>query len=151
MLISLFLPWYSAGGTDLTAWESMALDDVILAITAILAIAAAFVVGVPRLSSVSVAITSLAILPAVVCLVVTVYRLISPAPPVDVSLEVGAWLGLAAALAIVVGAWTGANDEGPARRNREAERRAAEDALARAELLKLPGNGPGTGAEPAGS
>jgi hypothetical protein len=116
----------------------MAVDDVILAVAAVLAIIAAFAVGVPRLGSVSVAITSLAILPAVVGLVVTVYRLISPAPEGDVSLEIGAWLGLLASLAIAVGAWTGADDEGPARRSPEAERRAAEAALAHAELLKLP-------------
>src|SRR5689334_1281620 len=100
MLVALFLPWYSAGGENATAWQSMAVDDVILATTAVLAIAAALIVALPRVSMLSVAATSLAILPAVVGLILTIYRLISPAPPVDVSLEVGAWLGLASTLAI---------------------------------------------------
>jgi hypothetical protein len=147
MLVALFLPWYSADGTSWSAWEAMAFDDVILAVAAVLAIIAALSVGVPRLGSVSVAITSLAIMPAVVGLVVTVYRLVSPAPEGDVSLEIGAWLGLFAALAIAVGAWTGADDEGPARRSPEAERRAAEAALARAEVLKLPPDAGGGSAE----
>lgn len=151
MLASLFLPWYSAGGNDVTAWQSMAVDDVILAVAAILVIIAAFVVGLPRVSSLSVAATSLAILPAAVGLVVTIYRLISPAPAIDVSLGVGAWLGLGAALAIAAGAWTGANDEGPARRNAEAERRGTEQGLARSELLKLPADGAGGGATRAGT
>jgi hypothetical protein len=151
LLVSLFLPWYSAGGQSQTAWEAMALDDVILAIVAVLAIGAAVIVGIPRLRSVSVATTSLAILPAVVGLLLTVYRLVSPAPPVDVSLDVGAWLGLAATMAIAVGAWTGANDEGPARRSTGAEQRAAQEALARAELLKLPAEGANSGIEPAGT
>ena len=151
MLVSLFLPWYSVGGQKLSAWEAMAVDDVILAIAAVLAIVATIVVGIPRLLSISVAITSLAILPALVGLVVTVYRLISPAPEGDVSLEIGAWLGLAATLSIAVGAWKGADDEGPARRSRAAEERAAQDALARAELLKLPAEGTGAGAKPAGT
>jgi hypothetical protein len=138
MLVALFLPWYSTGADDLTAWEAMAVDDVILALAALLAIAAAFVAGSERLGSLSVAAPSLAIIPALVGLVVTVYRIVSPAPAVDVSLEIGAWLGLAAALAIVVGAWAGAADEGPARRNPSADRRAAEEALARAEVLTLP-------------
>jgi hypothetical protein len=138
MIVALFLPWYEAGGRNLSAWESMAVDDVILAITAVLAVVAAFVVAFPRISSLSVAATSLAVLPAVVGLVVTVYRLVSPAPPFDVSLGVGAWLGLAATLAIAVGGWTGASDEGRARRNAEAERRSAADAMERAELLDLP-------------
>jgi hypothetical protein len=150
MLIALFLPWYSTDGTSWSAWEAMAVDDVILAVTAVIAIVAAFVVGVPRLGSVSVAVTSLAILPAAVGLVVTVYRLISPAPSVDVSLEYGAWLGLLAAAAIAIGAWSGAKDEGPARRSAEAERRAAEEGLAQAELLKLPSGRGGGDAEPAG-
>lgn len=138
MLVALFLPWYSTGAEDLTAWEAMAVDDVILAVAALLAIVGAFLVGSKRLRSVSVAATTLAIIPALVGLVVTIYRVISPAPPVDVALEVGAWLGLAAALAIAVGAWAGAVDEGTARRNPAADRRAAEEALARVEILTLP-------------
>jgi hypothetical protein len=148
MLVALFLPWYSADGKNLNAWQAMAFDDVILALTAVLAIAGAFVVGLRRLSSLSVASTSLAIMPAVIGFVVTVYRLVSPAPPYDVSLGVGAWLGLAATTAIAVGAWTGATDEGPARRTREAERRAAEEGMARAELLKLPSDAPAGGTQP---
>jgi hypothetical protein len=151
MLVALFLPWYSADGKNLTAWQAMAVDDVILAVAALLVIAAAFVVGLPRVSSLSVAATSLGILPAVVGLVLTVYRLVSPAPPFDVSLGVGAWLGLAATTAIAIGAWSGATDEGPARRNREAERRATEAGLARAELLKLPPDGGRASTDPAGS
>jgi hypothetical protein len=148
MLVALVLPWYSANGESATAWQTMAVDDVILAVAAVLAIAAAFVVALPRLYSLSVAATALAILPAAVGLVVTIYRLISPAPEVDVSLDVGAWLGLAAAAAIAVGAWTGAKDEGPARRSAEAERRAAAEALARTELLELPAEGGGADREP---
>jgi hypothetical protein len=151
MLVALVLPWYSADGQDLTAWQAMAVDDVILAVAAVLAIIAAFAVSIRSLSSISVAITSMAIMPAAIGLVVTVYRLISPAPEGDVSLEVGAWLGLAAALAIAVGAWEGATDEGPARRSPEAERRGAAEGMARSELLKLPPESGSSGPEPAGS
>jgi hypothetical protein len=150
MLVALFLPWYSADGRDLTAWQAMAVDDVILAVAAVVAIVAAFVVGLRRVSSLSVAATSLAILPAVVGLIVTVYRLVSPAPPVDASLGVGAWLGLVATTAIAFGAWKGATDEGLARRKPESARRAAEEGVARSELLKLPNQGTPSGAEPVG-
>lgn len=148
MLVALFLPWYSAGGQSVTAWQSMAVDDVILAIAAVLAIAAAFIVSLRRLSGFSVAATSLAILPAIVGLVVTVYRLVSPAPLVDVSLEAGAWLGLVAAIGIFIGAWAGATDEGPARPSPDAERRAAAESLARVELLPLPGSPQARAPEP---
>ena len=141
MLVALFLPWYSVAGQDLNAWQSMALDDVILAVAAVLAIAAALFVGVRRWTSLSVATTSLVLLPAAISLVVTVYRLISPAPAGDASIEVGAWLALVAALGMVIGAWRGAKDEGPARRSRAAERKAADEARTRAELLTVPGEG----------
>lgn len=136
-IVALFLPWYSAGDQSASAWKAMAFDDVILFVAALLAIAAALTVALRRVSSLSVAATSLALLPAAVGFIVTVYRLVSPAPPVDVSLEVGAWLALLASIGIVVGAWNGAVDEGPARRNPEAERRATEEGLARTELLPL--------------
>src|SRR5436190_1616396 len=122
MLVALFLPWYSADGTSLSAWQAMAVDDVILAVAAVLAVIAAFTVAFPRLGSLSVAATSLG---------------------------VGAWLGLIAATTIVIGAWTGAGDEGPARRSPDSERRTAEEALAHAELLKLPPDTGGGGAEAA--
>jgi hypothetical protein len=142
MLVALFLPWYSSGNEDLNAWQSMAVDDVILAVVALLAIAAAVFVGLRRFTSLSVAVTSLAILPAVCGLVVTTYRLISPAPPGEVSLGVGAWLALAATVAIALGACAGAVDEGPSRRSPEAERQVADDAIATTEVVKLPPDGP---------
>jgi hypothetical protein len=148
MLIALFLPWYSVAGEDITAWQSMALDDVILALAAVLAILAALSVGLRRLTSLSVATTSLVILPAGIGLIVTVYRLLSPAPAADASIEIGGWLGLVAALGMVVGAWQGAKDEGPARRNAEIERRAAAEALAGTELLSLPAEGTSSSATP---
>ena len=141
MLVALFLPWYSAHGKSLTAWQAMAVDDVILCVAALLAIGAAVVVSVRQLSGVSVAATSLAVLPAVVGLIVTAYRLVSPAPPYEVSLEVGAWLALVAAIGIIVGAWNGAMDEGPARRTPEAKRRVAADAFAATQVLALSGDG----------
>ena len=137
LIVSLFLPWYEAGGQSVNAWESMAINDVLLLITGAVAVGAAFVVAGRRLSGLSVAATSLAILPAVVSVVLVTGRLIWPAPDADVSLGAGAWLGLVAALATAVGAWKGATDEGPARRNPAAERRATEEGLARSELLDL--------------
>jgi hypothetical protein len=150
LIVSLFLPWYSANGQQVNAWQSMAFDDVILAITGALAVGAAVVVGIKRLAGFSVGATSLAIMPAVIGLIVTVYRIVSPAPPEDVSLQAGAWLALVSALAIFVGSWEGAQDEGPARRSPQAERHAAAEAMAAAELLPLPGTGGNAGSEPSG-
>ena len=149
MLVALFLPWYSVAGEDLSAWDAMAVNDVILAVSAVLAIFAALFVGSKRGTSFSVATTSLVLLPAAVGLIITVWRLVSPAPGGDASIEIGAWVGLVAALGMAVGAWQGAKDEGPVRRNPEAERRAAAEALERAELLTLPERGTDAGPTPA--
>jgi hypothetical protein len=73
--------------------------------------------------------------------VLILYRLASPAPEADVSLAVGAWLGLAAVLGLVGGLWKGARDEGPARRGGERERQAAAAARESTELLALPPDG----------
>src|SRR5262249_4434381 len=119
MLVALFLPWYSVDGQKVNAWQSMAFNDIILAVAAVLSIAAALAVGLRSLYTISVAITALVLLPALISLIVTVYRVISPAPAGDASLEAGAWLALAAAISMFVGAWKGASDEGPARRTPE--------------------------------
>jgi hypothetical protein len=148
MLVALFLPWYSVAGQDVTAWESMAVDDVILACAAALAILAALSVGLRRITSLSVATTSLVLLPAGIGLIVTVYRLLSPAPAADASIAIGGWLGLAAAVGMAAGAWEGATDEGPARRNPDAERRGTQEGVERSELLTLPAEGRGADSAP---
>jgi hypothetical protein len=151
LIVSLFLPWYSVGGEELTAWQAMAVDDLLIALAALVGIGAAIVVGVPRLAGFSVASVTLGSIPAIVALILVIYRLVSPAPEADASLAVGAWLGLLAAAGVVAGLWAGARDEGPARRDRDTERAEAAAARERAELLALPadlgsaGSGQGAG------
>jgi hypothetical protein len=138
LIVSLFLPWYSLAGESATAWQTMAVDDVLITLAALIGLAAVMVVATPGLAGFSVAAVTLAALPALLALFLTIYRLASPAPEADVSLGIGAWLGLLGALGLVAGCWRGARDEGPARRDGAAEQRAAEAARERAELLALP-------------
>jgi hypothetical protein len=139
LLVSLFLPWYSVAGQDLTAWQAMAVDDLLIAVAALVAVGAAVVVATPRLAGFSVAAMTLGSLPGLIALVLVIFRLASPAPEADASLAVGAWLGLLGVVGVVAGCWAGARDEGPARRNPDAERAAAAAGRERAELLTLPG------------
>jgi hypothetical protein len=138
LLVALFLPWYTKDGRHATAWETMSVADILLALAAVGAIAAAVATAARPGAPVPIAFTALASLPATVGLVVAVWRVVSPAPPVDVGLGAGAWLGLAAAVAIAVGEWTGLADEGPERRDEARERTATEAERARAELLTMP-------------
>jgi hypothetical protein len=146
LIVSLFLPWYSVAGENVTAWQAMAVDDLLLALAGLVAVLGAIVVGMPRLAGFSVAAMTLGSLPGIVALVLAIYRVASPAPEADASLAAGAWLGLLAAAGVVAGCWAGARDEGPARRDPDAERIAAAAARERAELPTLPGEPGSAGA-----
>jgi hypothetical protein len=94
--------------------------DVLLALTAVLAIAAAVMAAAHRSPAVSLALSSLTVLVGLVTLVVFVVRLISPpelaiagvtAPDDDVSTAAGLKIGLAATVATLAGAFLSMRDE----------------------------------------
>jgi hypothetical protein len=111
LIVALFLPWYSVAGTDVTGWQAMTVDDVLIAIAALGALAALLVDAWPRLSGFAVAALSLGSIVGLVAVVLTIFRVADPAPAGDASLAAGAWLA----------------------------RKAAAAARERAELLPLPG------------
>jgi hypothetical protein len=139
LIVALFLPWYSVAGTDVTGWQAMTVDDVLIAIAALLALAALLVDAWPRLSGFAVAALSLGSIVGLVAVVLTIFRVADPAPAGDASLAAGAWLALAAAVGLTFGLVAGMRDEGPARRSEASARKAAAAARERAELLPLPG------------
>jgi peptidoglycan/LPS O-acetylase OafA/YrhL len=139
LVAALFLPWYDVGGRQVTAWQSRTVDDVLLALAGAGALAAALATA-RRRPVVPVAYTVLAVWCGVIAVAVAVWRIADPAPSGDAGLAVGAWLGLAGAVAVAVGSWAGASDEGPARRSEQAARSAAAAGRERAPLLPLPPN-----------
>jgi predicted lysophospholipase L1 biosynthesis ABC-type transport system permease subunit len=105
------LAWYEPSlGSSLTAWEAFTVTDVVLALVGVTALlfgaaaimrpAAAF--PVPGSSVVG----GFGALGAVL----VVIRLVNP--PADLSVQPGAWLGLAACLGMVIGAYYGMQEEG---------------------------------------
>jgi len=138
MLVALFLPWYSVGGKHVTAWQSMAVDDVLLALIAVGTLVADLATASRRRAAVPVAYTTMATLGGLVALILTVVRLADPAPSGHAGLAIGAWIGLVAALGLAGGASAGMRDEGPARRRESLGRSAAAAALEHAELVSLP-------------
>ncbi|MFL5895759.1 MAG: hypothetical protein ACJ76Z_11700 [Thermoleophilaceae bacterium] len=143
LLVSLFLPWYSVGGSHVSAWTAMAVDDVILAFAGVATLVAAAATAARPGTPVPIAYTALTAFVGVLAIVVTVWRVADPAAPASADLGPGAWVGLVAALGIAGGAWAGLGDEGPARRNPAAARTAAAAGLDSAELLSLPPEGGG--------
>jgi hypothetical protein len=105
LLVTSFLPWYSAGGEDATAWQAFSVIDLLIAVTAVLSLSAAIVV-IGRISvSYPIAGSTVATGFAAVALTLIVVRLIDPPGGGGVDVEYGAWLGLASAAAAAAGGY----------------------------------------------
>jgi hypothetical protein len=107
LLVASFLPWYSAGGVNATAWQAFSVTDLILAATAVMGMSVAACVLLHISVSYPVAGSSVATGFGFVAAVLIVIRMIDPPGSGDVSLEIGAWLGLASAIAITIGGYLG--------------------------------------------
>ena len=108
LLISLFLNWYGFGrgpdGDGFSAWTAFELVDLILALLAISAIAAAiepFVLSTPRLPERTGAVAG------PIALLLVAVSLINEPPAAqgfDSTMEIGAWLALAGSVIMCAGA-----------------------------------------------
>jgi hypothetical protein len=107
LLVVSFLPWYSAGDEELTAWEAFGVLDIVLAVAAVMALSVALVV-LTRLSvSYPVAGSSVTAGIGIVAFVWVLYRLVNPPGSGDLDREVGVWLGLLATAGVAWGGYLG--------------------------------------------
>jgi hypothetical protein len=107
LLVAGFLPWYSAGGENATSWQAFSATDIVLAAAAVMGMSVALCVLLRISVSYPVAGSSVATGFGAVAAVLIVIRMINPPGSGDVSLEIGAWLGLVSAIAITVGGYMG--------------------------------------------
>jgi hypothetical protein len=107
LLVATFLPWYSAGGENVTAWQAFSVTDVILAAAAAVALSVAACVLFRISVSYPVAGSSVATGLGTIAAVLIVIRLIDPPGGGGVDVEIGAWLGLVCAAAITLGGYMG--------------------------------------------
>jgi hypothetical protein len=110
LLVSLFLPWYGAGGEDATAWEAFAAIDVVLALVAASGVAVAPVTASQRVPAVPIAFAACVSLVALIGLVLVLVRLANLPGGFD-GREWGLWLALVAAAALVAGGGLAMRDE----------------------------------------
>jgi hypothetical protein len=110
LLLSLFLPWYEAGGENLTAWESLSLVDVLLALVAASAIVLPFVTASQRVPAVPIALAAFVAIAGMVGLVLVLSRLASLPDGAD-GREWAIWLALACVLGLMTGAAFAMRDE----------------------------------------
>lgn len=111
----MFLGWYERGDASYSAWQAFAVNDVTLAVAALMAITAAVLTAVHPTAAVPLALSSLASLVAVVALVLVAVRLIWPPGieegVVETARMTGAWLGLVATTLLTGGCLASIRDE----------------------------------------
>jgi hypothetical protein len=101
LLVSLFLPWYGAAGVSATGWESLTVVDVVLAITALGAMALPVLTAVQRTTAVPQAMTALLMPVALAAALLAVIHLLD-LPDGASSREAGVWIATVAAIAVFV-------------------------------------------------
>lgn len=114
LLVVSFLPWYSAGGQDATAWQAFSVVDLFIAAAALAGLLVGLVVLFRISVSYPVAGSTIATLFGSIALVLIIWRLVDP-PADGVDREVGAWLGLIAAAGIMIGGYLGMQEPRPVR------------------------------------
>jgi hypothetical protein len=105
----MFLDWYERGPVAINAWESFAVNDVILALAAVMAIAAFVLTVTQPTAAVPLALASLTTLVSILALVLVTVRVIWT-PDAD-GREIGAWLGLVATAVLTAGCLASIRDE----------------------------------------
>jgi hypothetical protein len=113
LLVITFLPWYSVGGEDATAWQAFTVVDLLIAAAAIAALSVA--IAVLGRISVSYPVAGSAVTAGFggLALLLIAYRLINPPGSGDVDREIGAWLGLIAAAGVTLGGYLGMQEPRP--------------------------------------
>jgi uncharacterized membrane protein len=112
LLVSLFLHWYGLDAHALTAWRAFSVTDVLLAAGALLGVAVPVVTAIAGGPAKPMASDVLAVLGGALAVLVILFRLIDqPGDNRLVTVEAGAWVGLAGALIQLAGAWWAMSDE----------------------------------------
>jgi hypothetical protein len=113
LLVTSFLPWYSTGGQNATAWQAFSFVDLVMAAAAVSALLVGIVV-LTRLS-VSYPIAGSAVTAGLggVAVLLILYRLINPPGSGDVDREIGAWLGRLAAAGVTYAGYLGMQEPKP--------------------------------------
>jgi hypothetical protein len=108
LIASLFLDWYGLGARGLGAsgWEAFSVLDVVLALLALVPLGLVVTQATRDSPSIPVAFSVFAAVAGIVATLLILYRVINQPGPNDlVTVELGAWIGLAASVAAAAGGW----------------------------------------------
>jgi hypothetical protein len=127
ILIMFIFDWFGPkGGTDLggtNAWQSYGFTDIILFITALVAVALAVTAASDGELGLPVALSAIVTALGIISVILVIISIISPPDydvpgvlggggQIDTSVEVGVFLGLIAALGATAGGWLAMQEEG---------------------------------------
>jgi carbon starvation protein CstA len=108
LLVSLRLDWYSGA----SAWRAFSVLDVVLALLALVPLALVVLQATRESPSLPVAFSVLTTLAGALATLLILYRILNqPGPNDRVEVELGAWIGLAAAALAAVGGWRSLREE----------------------------------------
>jgi hypothetical protein len=111
LLVSLFLPWYGAGGEgDASGWEALAAIDIALALVAAFGVSLLVITASQRVPAVPIALSAVVTFVGLIGVVLVLIRLAS-VPGGFEGREAGVWLGLLGTIGIVAGGWIAMRDE----------------------------------------
>ena len=112
IVVSLFEPWYEGPAGNLTAWNTFGPAVVLLLATLCAALAMVVSAVTERSTALPVSTAVWSVLLGLIGVIAAIVRVIER-PEHSSGLCIGAWLGLAGAVAILIGAWQVIRDERP--------------------------------------
>ena len=119
LLVALFLPWYEGRVVcvrgpcpqpERTGWEALAVNDVVLALVAAVALSLLIVTATQRVPAVPIALEALLTFAGVLATILVLVR-VGWTPEGLSDRAIGVWLALACAVGIVAGAMVAMRDE----------------------------------------
>lgn len=105
LLVSLFLPWYQLAGIDVTATEAFGFIDIWLLIVAGMGIALPLVTAIKDTPALPIAMDVLTSWVAFLGVLLVLFRTLNLPGPEGVDRQWGLWVGLAACVGTLAGAY----------------------------------------------
>jgi uncharacterized membrane protein len=107
LLAAMFADWHAASSqAGASAWQAFSVLDVVLALLALFPLALVALQATRDSPALPVAFSVFATVAGTLAALLVLYRIANqPGPNDAVDVEAGAWIGLAAALAVAAGGW----------------------------------------------
>jgi len=145
LIVTLFLPWYEAGPTDVTAWEALSVVDVLLFVSGAIGVGVLAITASQGTAAVGIATQSLAFLITGPIAMITLLRVLNLPGDLDAAgagRTIFAWIGLLAAFGVAVGTLVAMRDERISSRDRPTDPTGAPiDSQPKIESLPAPPRG----------